>query len=85
MNPNDPKSSYECLMVILGDQGSVASGAFKILLQESLEEIHRKMETSTDNDLIRLQGACQLLRKWENSMEKASARAMHEQRVNSYI
>jgi hypothetical protein len=72
-------------MAILGDRGSVASGAFKILLQQSLEELHRKMETAMGDDLIRLQGACQHLRQWENVMEKASARAMHAHRTNSYI
>jgi hypothetical protein len=72
-------------MAILGDRGSVASGAFRILLQYSLGELHRKMETATGDDLIRLQGACQHLRQWESHMEKASARVTHARRPNSYL
>jgi hypothetical protein len=62
-------------MAILGDRGTTASGAFRLLLQYSLDETHTKMEQVDGADLVRLQGACQLIRGWLSNMERASARA----------
>lgn len=66
-------SAHLALLKIFGDRGSIAGANFLRLIESTLEDIHREMETATGEDLTRRQGACQLLRQWLRDMERASA------------
>lgn len=73
-NPVDTKGA---ILQILGDRSSVASRAFAVLLELALKEIHHKMETAEGPELLRQQGASQLIRSWVATFERGLQKAQY--------